>query len=65
MWMSKLALYSPQLDIREICRMSLSELARHSLFLDIQDKCRMAMPELAKYSPSSIIGTFAECRCQS
>ncbi|KAH3789953.1 hypothetical protein DPMN_168145 [Dreissena polymorpha] len=58
MSMSELARHSPQLDIRDFCRMSMSELARHSPQLDVRNFCRMSMSELAGYSPSSIF----ECR---
>ncbi|KAH3823953.1 hypothetical protein DPMN_125778 [Dreissena polymorpha] len=44
--------------------MSMSELARHSPQLDIRDLCRITMSEL-DIRPSSLIGTSAECRCQS
>ncbi|KAH3786595.1 hypothetical protein DPMN_164702 [Dreissena polymorpha] len=50
MSMSELARHSPQLDIRDFCRMSMSELARHSLQLDIRFFCRMSMSDLARHS---------------
>ncbi|KAH3789948.1 hypothetical protein DPMN_168140 [Dreissena polymorpha] len=58
--MSELARHSPQLDIRDFCRISTSELARHSPQLDIRDFCRMSMSEFAGHSSQLDIRDF--CR---
>ncbi|KAH3864837.1 hypothetical protein DPMN_027866 [Dreissena polymorpha] len=56
MSMSELVRHSPELDIRDFCRMTMSELARHSSQLDIQDFCRMSISELARHSPARYSG---------
>ncbi|KAH3892024.1 hypothetical protein DPMN_016135 [Dreissena polymorpha] len=51
MSISELARHSPQLDIRDLCQISMSGLIHPSSQLDIRVSCRMSMSELARHSP--------------